>query len=202
MNIVRDNMPVEGCTISSALTKTITVFSLAPSTSISPESLPGPSLVQVLWGTLTLSPTNITLKPGEIFLVEGGRLCGFQSEHGAVYLIHYLAKETSMNTLEAGNALDLATLVPVIPGKIVNRDVIATPHMKFAVLGLGEGTALSPHAAPGDAILFALEGQAEIFYEGKTFALKAGEQTKFAKGGLHGVTAKGPFKMALCVSLE
>ena len=63
-------------------------------------------------------------------------------------------------------------------------------------------TGLTPHRAPGNAIVFALEGKATIGYEGKDYELKEGECFRFEKNGLHSVTANGKFKMALLLVLE
>ena len=39
-------------------------------------------------------------------------------------------------------------------------------------------------------------------YEGKEYPIKAGENFKFAKGGMHSVKAAGNFKMALLLTLN
>ena len=65
-----------------------------------------------------------------------------------------------------------------------------------------EGTGLSEHAAPGEAIIFALDGEGVIGYEGKEHPIKAGENFHFAKAGLHSVKATKKFKMALLLTLE
>ena len=70
------------------------------------------------------------------------------------------------------------------------------------VMAFDEGTGLTEHAAPGDALVFALEGKGVIGYEGKEHALAAGEQFRFAKNGKHWVKAEGRFKMALLLTLE
>ena len=64
------------------------------------------------------------------------------------------------------------------------------------------GTGLSEHAAPGEAIIFALDGEGVIGYEGEEHPIKAGENFHFAKGGMHSVKAKEKFKMALLLTLE
>lgn len=104
--------------------------------------------------------------------------------------------------VNVGEVFRLAELVPYQSGKIENMDVISNDKMKFVVMAFDEGTALSEHAAPGEAIVFALEGEAVICYEGSDNDIKTGEQFRFAKGGLHSVTAKGRFKMALLLTLE
>ena len=69
-------------------------------------------------------------------------------------------------------------------------------------MAFDEGTGLAPHSAPGDALVFALEGKGVIGYEGKEYPICAGENFRFAKGGMHSVTADGRFKMALLLMLE
>lgn len=108
-----------------------------------------------------------------------------------------------MNELiKAGEVFRLAELVPYAEGKIVNMDVVHNDKMKFVVMAFDEGTGLSEHAAPGEAIIFALDGEGLIGYDGKKHPIKAGENFRFAKGGLHSVKAMKKFKMALLLTLE
>ena len=104
--------------------------------------------------------------------------------------------------VKAGEVFRLADLLPYQEGKIVNMDLMHNEKMKFVLMAFDEGTGLSEHAAPGEAIVFALEGKATINYEGKDHLIQAGEQFHFAKGGRHSVKAEGRFKMALLLTLE
>ena len=104
--------------------------------------------------------------------------------------------------IKAGEVFQLAGLVDYEQGSIVNMDVASNEAMKFMIMAFDEGTGLSPHSAPGDALVFALEGKAVIGYEGKEHQIQAGENFRFAKGGLHSVTANGRFKMALLLTLK
>ena len=54
-------------------------------------------------------------------------------------------------------------------------DIISGEKMKFAVMAFDEGTGLSEHSAPGEALIFGLEGEGIIGYEGKEYAIKAHE---------------------------
>ena len=104
--------------------------------------------------------------------------------------------------VKAGEVFKLAELVPYQDGKIVNMDVVHNDKMKFVVMAFDEGTGLSEHAAPGEALIFALDGEGVIGYEGEDHPIKAGENFHFAKGGMHSVKASGKFKMALLLTLE
>ena len=74
--------------------------------------------------------------------------------------------------------------------------------MLFVLMAFVEGSGGSPHRAPGNAILTALEGKAIIGYEGQDYELTAGQSFRFDKNGLHSVTAQGRCKMSLLLVLE
>ena len=128
---------------------------------------------------------------------------GVRTSEGAVYTEIMIRKEDIMNeAIKAGEVFKLAELVPYAEDKIVNMDVAHNDKMKFVVMAFDEGTGLSEHAAPGEAIIFALDGEGVIGYEGKEHPIKAGENFHFAKAGLHSVKATKKFKMALLLTLE
>ena len=113
------------------------------------------------------------------------------------------------NAVKAGEVFKLAELIPYQEGKIINMDVAHNEKMKFVIMSFDEGTGLSEHAAPGEALIFAIDGKGVIGYEGKAHPIKAGESfkfaaggNKFAAGGKHWVKADGRFKMALLITLE
>ena len=104
--------------------------------------------------------------------------------------------------IKAGQVFKLAELLPYQDGQIVNMDIVHNDKMKFVVMAFDEGTGLSEHAAPGEAIIFALDGEGVIGYEDEEYPIKAGENFHFAKGGMHSVKANKKFKMALLLTLE
>lgn len=81
-------------------------------------------------------------------------------------------------------------LVPYQDGKIVNMDVVHNDQMKFVVMAFDEGTGLSEHAAPGEALIFALDGEGVIGYEGeKNIPSKPVRIFILPKAGIHSVQA-------------
>ncbi len=127
---------------------------------------------------------------------------GMRTEKGSVYTEIMIRREDIMNqAIKAGEAFRLAELVPYQPGKIVNMDVAHNENMKFVIMAFDAGTGLSEHAAPGEALIFALDGEGVIGYDGVEHKLHSGESFAFAKGGRHFVRAEGRFKMALLLTL-
>ena len=202
-SIAEENPVVPGCTISGQLMRGVTVFSLAEGTDISAESYPIPILQVQLSGSLVLdmgAPAGETVKlsAGEAVAKPAGKDIGVAAKEDSVYLEIVLKEDSTMTpVIKKGNVFQLKDLIPYQKGKIVNQ-----PSMKFVVMAFDEGTGLSEHSAPGDAIVFALDGKAVIGYEGKEHPISAGEQFRFAKGSLHSVKADGKFKMALLLVLD
>lgn len=208
-SIAEDNQPVPGCTISKAVysgTNDIIYFSLAKNTDISAEIYPYNKLLIVAEGSLEVYGADGFYKEllsGDSIITFTDTPMGMRTTEGAVYTEITIRKEDIMNeAIKAGEVFKLAELVPYAEGRIVNMDVVHNDKMKFVVMAFDEGTGLSEHAAPGEAIIFVLDGEGVIGYEGKDHPVKAGENFYFAKAGLHSVKATKKFKMALLLTLE
>ena len=209
-SIARDNTPVSGCTISKEVysgENSIIYFSLAKNTDISAELYPYHKLLIVAGGTLEVygfGHDQKKLEMNEAVITPADIPVGMRTTEGTVYTEISIRKEDVVmnDTIKPGEVFKLAELIPYAEGKIVNMDVVHNNKMKFVVMSFDEGTGLSEHAAPGEAIIFALDGEAVIGYEGKEHSIKAGENFHFAKAGLHSVKAVKKFKMALLLTLE
>lgn len=207
-SIKKDNKPIKGCTLSKTVCADeyyISYFSLASDTDISAEVYTYHKLMIVNEGVLTAyaEDKTYTLKEGDIFLTPKNIPVGIKTNTGGIYTEITLKENTVMNEiLKAGEIFSLKDMVPYAEGKIVNMDLIKDPKLKFVLMSFDEGTGLSEHAAPGEAIIFALDGEAIIGYEGKEYRISAGENFKFDKMGKHYVTADHKFKMALLLKLD
>ena len=186
----------------------VTYFSMGKDTSISQESYDRMTMYigAFGWGEFIIGeePKTIKLQPDELLIVPAGTLCGMQTSNGIVCTeIICTGKDINMNAnVKTNEVFALKNLISYEEGSIANMDVVSTPDMKYVLMAFDEGTGLTPHRAPGNAIVFALEGKATIGYEGKDYELSEGECFRFEKNGLHSVTANGKFKMALLLVLE
>ena len=186
---------------------TITFFSLGKGTSISQERYDMTSVYIGAEGNADFvigeEKNKLKLSSGDVIIVPGKTLCGVECDTGAVYTEIIIKKEIIMNNiLKTGEVFKLKDLIQYEEGSISNLDIVRNDTMKFVLMAFDEGTGLQPHSAPGNAIVFALEGQAVINCEGKDYNISAGENFRFEKDGLHSVTANGKFKMALLLVIE
>ncbi len=209
-SISNDNPTVKGCTVSKTIYSEngydINYFSLAQNTDISAETYEYPKICIVNSGEMdvyTAYNKVWELNKDESIVLPMGEPVGMRTKTGCIYTEIAIRKESNMNeVLEAGKVLKLADLLPYQEGRIVNMDLINDPKLKFVIMSFDEGTGLSEHSAPGEALIFALDGQGIIGYEGKEHTIKAGENFKFAKNGKHYVKADGKFKMTLLLTLK
>ena len=209
-SISNDNPTVKGCTVSKTIYSEngydINYFSLAQNTDISAETYEYPKICIVNSGEMDVYTADNKvweLNKYESIVLPMGEPVGMRTKTGCIYTEIAIRKESNMNeVLEAGKVLKLADLLPYQEGRIVNMDLINDPKLKFVIMSFDEGTGLSEHSAPGEALIFALDGQGIIGYEGKEHTIKAGENFKFAKNGKHYVKSDGKFKMALLLTLE
>lgn len=216
-SITEEHPPIEGCTVSEMLgeedDRHITVFSLADGTSVSAESYPHPTLYIMDSGEMELYERSTAgktwhLQRGDLLITPPDIPIGIRHVKHAIYTEIGLGKasqekENDMNGIKSAEVFALKDLVPYQDGKIINRDIVDNEHLKFVVMSFDKGTGLPEHAAPGEAIIFALDGTGVIGYEGKEYEIKAGQNFKFDKGGAHSVKAvNGQFKMALLLTLD
>ena len=181
-------------------------FSLAEGSGISPETYRYPKLWLALDGGMKAvvnGRANIPVKSGDLYVTPVGVPVGVRTSQGCAYTEITLKEGSKMNRiLKDGEAFALKDLLPVQEGKIVNMDLVNDEKLKFVVMSFGAGTALPEHAAPGEALIFALDGEGVIGYEGTEHVIRAGENFKFAKNGAHYIKAEKPFKMALLLTLD
>ncbi len=185
----------------------VTWFSLGADTSITPETYDVPVFYLGGEGNTTFllgeEGRRVSLQPGELLYAPAGTLCGTETAIGSIYTELIIREEIQMNkVVKAGEAITLKNLISYEEGSIANLDIVHTDDMKFVLMAFDEGTGLTPHRAPGNAILTALEGKAIIGYEGENYELNAGECFRFEKNGLHSVTPQGKFKMSLLLVIE
>lgn len=203
--------PKEGMTISTrafpGTQAPACIFSLGRGTDISPEAYDRPVLYMgsAGKGSFLIGPEVLIQEAGagDLLYIPPKTLCGMKAgEEGFVYTEILLEKENDMNQiLKTSEIFRLKDIIGYEEDSIANMDLASNEKMKFMLMSFDQGCALAPHRAPGDAIVFALEGQAVINCEGQEFVIKEGENFRFQKNGLHSVTAQGRFKMALLLVL-
>ncbi len=93
--------------------------------------------------------------------------------------------------------LKLAELADYQEGAVVSRTLLDKKTGTVTFFAFDEGQGLSEHTAPFDALVYLLDGEAEIVISGKPFHLKEGEMVIMPANQPHSLRAVKKFKMIL-----
>lgn len=108
-------------------------------------------------------------------------------------------KETNGKIEGASN---LSKLVDYQKAVIASRTIIDKDSGTVTVFAFDEGQKLSEHTAPYDAMVFVIDGEAEVTIEKKASKLKEGDMIIMPANKPHAVRALKKFKMLLIMVRE
>jgi len=176
-SIAKDNQPVADCTISKEVyaggQDYISYFSLVQDTDISAEIYGYHKLLILHEGSMEVYTDKQvwTLNQDDAILTPTDIPFGMRTGTKAIYTEISIRRNTMNNAVKAGEVFKLAELIPYQDDKIINMDVAHNEKMTFVIMSFDEGTGLAEHAAPGEALIFALDGKGVIGYEGKAYPI-------------------------------
>ena len=104
---------------------------------------------------------------------------------------------TTGSEIAGAQALPLLDLVNYQEGSIVSRVILKREKGNVTMFAFDEGQGLSEHTAPFDALVQAIEGEAEVTVAGKPLTVKASEVVLLPAAQPHAVKATTRFKMIL-----
>jgi len=88
-------------------------------------------------------------------------------------------------------------LIDYQKGAVVSRTIIDKKTGTLTLFAFDEGQGLSEHTTPFDALVYCLDGEAEVVISGKAFRLREGEMLIMPAHQPHAVRAVKKFKMIL-----
>jgi len=99
--------------------------------------------------------------------------------------------------LKKANVARLDRLVRYQRGAVVSREIIRQKTGTVTVFSFDKGEGLSDHTAPFDALVYILDGKAQIRISGKPYLVKKGEMIIMPAHRPHALSAIKKFKMLL-----
>jgi quercetin dioxygenase-like cupin family protein len=107
------------------------------------------------------------------------------------------SKEQSRKGELLAQAARLVDLVDYQKGSVVSRTIIDRKAGTVTLFAFDEGEGLSEHTAPFDALVYLVDGEAEVVISGKPVLLKEGEMVVMPANKPHALRAVKKFKMVL-----
>ena len=91
----------------------------------------------------------------------------------------------------------MSQMVEAQEGSVVSRTLVDRPAGTVTLFAFDGGQGLSEHTAPYDALVYILEGEAEVTISGVDHRVSAGEALLMPAGEPHSLRAEEAFKMLL-----
>lgn len=104
-----------------------------------------------------------------------------------------------IKNIEHRKVFELADLVEYEKGKVSSLTLVQNPGVGITVFAFDEGEGISTHAAPGDAMVIVLDGEAVVTIDGTEYKVKSGQTVVMPANIPHSVKAATRFKMLLNV---
>ena len=96
-----------------------------------------------------------------------------------------------------GEALELAGLVDYQAGKVISLTFVQNAALSMTLFAFGQNEGVSTHSAPGDAMVYILDGKAEITIDDRKIIAEKGQTVVMPANVPHGLEAIENFKMLL-----
>ena len=108
-------------------------------------------------------------------------------------------KQDSKDISKAGlfQPLKMIDLIAYQKGSVVSRTIIDKKVGTVTLFSFDKGEGLSEHTAPYDALIYIMDGEAEVTVAGKSSLLKVGDMLIMPANKPHSLKATEPFKMLL-----
>ncbi|MDD3168168.1 MAG: cupin domain-containing protein [Eubacteriales bacterium] len=105
----------------------------------------------------------------------------------------------TMKNIDMAKVQNLADLVTYQDGQVVSKTLVQNPGVSLTLFSFDKGEEISSHSSHGDAMVYVIDGQAEITIGEETFNVKAGETIVMPAEVPHAVAAAERMKFMLTV---
>jgi quercetin dioxygenase-like cupin family protein len=96
-----------------------------------------------------------------------------------------------------GMALNLEKMIEYSSGGVISKQVLKNQAGNITLFSFDQGQGLTEHTAPFDALVYILDGEAEIIIGGNSNRVRKGESIIMPANVTHALQAVERFKMLL-----
>ncbi|MBE2984679.1 cupin domain-containing protein [Campylobacter sp. RM9344] len=180
------------------------IYALDEGEEIDKEKLFSDCLAWVVHGEilLTYDTREVMLKTGESCLIENGVWRKFVAKKQSKLILITFKENVMIEHLDKAAVFSLVQAVGYQDGKVVSKTLVKNDKATVTLMSFGANTQLSTHAAPGDALLVALDGELDLTIGDEKFNIKEGDSIVMPGKVPHGLKVMDKFKMLLIVTRD
>lgn len=112
-----------------------------------------------------------------------------------------MMKKPLIKNIDFAKPVEMESLVNYEEGTVVSRTLAQGKPLSVTLFAFDKGEEISSHSASGDAMVYILDGEAEITIGEEKFNVKKGETIVMPANVPHALLATQKFKMLLTVVL-
>lgn len=105
--------------------------------------------------------------------------------------------KNKIKTEKLSRGFKLDNLIKYQEGSVISREIIKKPTGTVTLFAFDKGEGLSEHKAPFNALVYIIDGKAEITISGRKYKLRKGEMIVMPANRAHSLKALERFKMIL-----
>lgn len=101
------------------------------------------------------------------------------------------------NEFEKGKIFSYEQSIEYAGKAVVSKHILMKENGNISLFAFAKGEGLSEHTAPFDAVVYVVDGKADVRIDGVSHILHAGESIIMPAAIPHALNAPEPFKMVL-----
>lgn len=176
---------------------TFELYSFSKGQSITTSKSVNASFYYITKGSINI--VSDLLNKGDSIYKDQGSDIGFDAKEDTLLFALTLKKELKMEHFEFNKVINLEEYTKAVPSCVSSNTLLQHKSISLTLLSLDGNEGLSTHAASGDAMVIALDGEVDIHIDGVPFDVKKNELLILPYGIPHSLKAIKPFKMLLIV---
>jgi quercetin dioxygenase-like cupin family protein len=107
--------------------------------------------------------------------------------------------ENMIKNIDAKTIIELDAMVQYQPGQVVSRTLAQNKAVSLTLFAFDRGEEISSHSSGGDAMVYVLDGGAQVTIGDQKYHLDKGKTIVMPAGVPHALFASERFKMLLIV---
>ena len=107
-----------------------------------------------------------------------------------------------IKNIELSKVMDMESLVSYQDGQVISRTLAQGKNLSITLFAFDKGEEISSHSSKGDAMVYILDGEADITIGEEVYQAKKGDTVVMPAGLPHALLAKEQFKMFLEVVFQ
>lgn len=178
-------------------TFSIELFSFGKGQSISSSKALGSMFFYILKGSIKIG--DDLLSQGDVINKTKDSNIGIEAIEDSLIMVVSFFDDTKLKNISENEVINLNEFIKIVPKSASSNSIMQTRNFTMTLFALDANEGLGTHAAGGDAMVFALDGEININIDKTPYKINKGDSLIMPYSIPHSLKAITPFKFLLLV---